>query len=86
LAYNDDDCECEGVLNVAEDDGSVIPWDNDNEYDNRDGSLVKFGLEMAKLEYGEGNELKDELHDLLLFDKEDKRVGAEREADQFFGG
>ena len=71
----------------VDDTSSVITWDNDDKYGgNCDGSLVEFGLEMAELEYGEGNELKDKLHDLLLFNKEDKWVGAEREADQFFGG
>ena len=40
---------------------------------------------MAKLECGEGNELKDKLHDSRLFDKEDGGAGAKREAERFFG-
>ena len=65
---------------------SVITWDNDDKYGgNRDGSLVEFRLKMAELEYGEGNELKDKLHDSRLFDKEDGVAGAKREAEQFFG-
>ena len=48
----------------VDDTSSVITWDNDDKYGgNRDGSLVEFGLKMAELEYGEGNELKDKLHD-----------------------
>ena len=48
----------------VDDTSSVITWDNDDKYGgNRDGSLVEFRLKMAELEYGEGNELKDKLHD-----------------------
>ncbi len=38
------------------------------------GPLVKFGLEMSKLEYGKGKELKlkDESRGLRLFDEEDR--------------
>jgi len=64
----------------------VIAWDDNDEYGNRDGSLVEFELEMTELEYAEGDKLKDELHDLLLFDKEDRGAVAKREAERFFGG
>ena len=78
LAYDDNDCKFGGLLNAAVDNGSVLTWDNDNEYGgNHDGSLVKFGLEM---------ELKDELQDSRLFNKEDGGAGAKREAEGFFGG
>ena len=64
----------------------MITWDNDDKYSgNCDGSLVKFGLKMAELKYGEGNELKDKLHDSRLFNKEDGGAGAKGEAEQFFG-
>ena len=36
---------------------------------------------MAELEYSEGEELKDESHDLRLFDKEDGGAGADREVE-----
>ena len=52
----------------------------------RDRSLVEFGLEMAQLEYGEDDKLKDESLDLRLFDKEDRGASAGWEAEQFFGG
>jgi len=87
LAYDDDSCKCKGVLNAAEDDGNLIAWDDDNEYGgNRDGSLVHFGLQIAQLEYGEDDELKDESHDLRLFNKEDGGADAKREAERLFGG
>ncbi len=40
---------------------------------------------MAKLEYGEWDELEDKLHDLSLFYKEDGGAGANREAKHFTG-
>jgi hypothetical protein len=42
------------------------------------GPLVEFGLEMSKLEYGKGEELKDESRGSRLFDKEDGGAGAKR--------
>ncbi len=79
LAYDDDDCKFGGALNVAVDNGSVITWDNDNEYGG------EFGLDTAELEYGEGHQLKDESQDSRLFDKTEGRVSIGRQSNSLAG-
>ena len=79
LVYDDDDCKFGGALNAAVDNGSVITWDNDNEYGG------KFGLDTAELEYGEGRQIKDESQDSRLFDKIEGWVPRERQIDSLAG-
>jgi hypothetical protein len=88
-----------GVHTAADDvwnDGVDTPWeeeDNDDDDDDDDevrpltenNGRVVIELEMAELEYGEGEELEDKSHDSRLFDDEDDGEGARREAERFFG-
>lgn len=84
-----------GVHTAADDvwnDGVDTPWEEDDDEDDGDdeerplnNGRVVIELEMAELEYGEGEELEDKSHDSRLFDDEDEGEGARREAERFFG-
>ena len=84
-----------GVHTAADDvwnDGVDTPWEEDDDEDDDDdeerplnNGRVVIELEMAELEYGEGEELEDKSHDSRLFDDEDEGEGARREAERFFG-
>lgn len=73
-------------------DGSAT-WDDETGFVDFDHNNA--GVELAfrstksavpELEYGEGDELEDEIHDSRLFDAEDGGKGVDREADKFFKG
>ena len=80
--WSDDDTEsgASGFVEFDTDIELAPAWGHTNKNNNGDDGA---SAEM-ELEYGEGEELEDKSHDSRMFDEEDRGLGMDHEAEQFF--